>query len=366
MSHRSAIASLAVVLALAILSGCGGSGDDEGEPTTGAFFGIAPAESPSDSDFARMAAGGIGSYHLQLAWLSVEGAEGNYNWDAYDVVFAQLARSGIEPVPYIVGTPPIYESVGSDPPTSSEETFDAWADFLEQAALRYGPDGIFWTDIFPAQDPRVEPQPIRTWEIWNEPNSSLFWTPSPDPGDYAELITRSSKVLKKVDPEAQIMSAGMFATPQSDGAIESPDFLREVLDEPGAAEAIDVVGVHPYGPDIESVVEQVDETRAVLDELDQDQPLWITEIGWASDPAPGADQSKTPEVQAELLTESLGTFYEQREELDLLGVIWFTWHDLDEGALGDCVWCATAGLVDTDRDSKPAWLAFTELTGGTP
>lgn len=366
MSRRLTAAWVLIVVLLAALSACGGTGDEEDGPTTGAFFGIAPVESPSESDFARMAAGGIGSYHLQFAWLTVEGEKGNYDWQSYDLIFAQLARAGIEPVPYVLGTPPIYESVGSDPPTSSEETFDAWADFLEEATLRYGPGGVFWTDVFPLQNPGVEPQPVRTWEIWNEPNSSVFWTPSPDPGAYADLITRSSRVIKKVDPEAQIMLAGMFATPQSDGAIVSYDFLREVLDESGAAEAIDVVGVHPYGPDVKSVFDQVDETRAVLDELGQDYPLWITEIGWASDPAPGADQSKTPEVQAELLTKSLGTFWERREELGLLGVIWFTWHDLDEGTLGDCVWCATAGLLDTDRDSKPAWLAFTELTGGTP
>ena len=99
---------------------------------------------------------------------------------------------------------------------------------------------------------------MRIWEIWNEPNSSVFWTPAPDPGDYADLITRSSRVIKKVDPEAQIMSGGIFATPQSDGAITSYEFLEETFARGDAAEAIDIVGVNPYGPNAATVLDQVE------------------------------------------------------------------------------------------------------------
>lgn len=366
MTRRLAAASLLLALALSALAGCGGSEDEGGTPTTGAFFGVAPIDPPNDSDLARMAAGGIGSYHVQFAWLNVEFEEGVYSWGAYDTLFGQLARAGIEPVPYVIGTPAVYAEVGSDAPTSTPEAFDAWAAFLEAAALRYGPGGEYWEESFATTDPDVEPMPIRVWEIWNEPNSSVFWTPEPDPADYVDLVTRSSRVIKKVDPEAEIMSAGMFATPQSDGGIPSYDFLEAVLGSDSANDAIDIVGVHPYGPDAATAVDQVDRTREVVADSGDGQDLWVTEIGWSSNPVGGSDQAKTPDEQATLLTESLGDLYERREELGLRGVIWFTWHDLVEDSLGDCTWCASAGLVDADRDTKPAWEAFTELTGGTP
>ncbi len=274
-----------------------------------------------------------------------------------------LAKYGIEPVPFVFGTSGAYASVGSDPPTSSNEAFDAWADFLEAAVARYGTDGEFWQTLA-ENEPDIEARPAQVWEIWNEPNSSVFWTPAPDPAAYAELIKRSARVIKKTDPEAEVMTAGMFITPQSDGAINSIDFLREVFDRRGVADAVDIVAVHPYGPTTPDVMDQVDRTRELVDEVDPDASLWVTEIGWGSDPSSGNDLAKTPEKQAELLTESLGEMLDRREELGLRGVIWYTWHDT--ALAGDCAWCPTAGLLDADRDSKPVWLAFTDLTGGTP
>ena len=97
----------------------------------------------------------------------------------------------------------------------------------------------------PRPTPTSTPQPIREWEIWNEPNSSNFWSPKPDPAAYAELIKRSAKTLDKADPKAQVMSGGMFATPQSDGAIVSYDFIEQLYAQDGVDDAIDIVGVHP-------------------------------------------------------------------------------------------------------------------------
>ncbi len=46
------------------------------------------------------------------------------------------------------------------------------------------------------------------------------------------------------------MVGGMFATPQSDGAIVSFDFLTAIFESEGVADIVDLVGVHPYGPDV--------------------------------------------------------------------------------------------------------------------
>ena len=358
--RRTAATVLLVAIALA---GCGGS-DDPTPSRFGSFFGISPVDVPVASDFARMADGGIGSYRVPLAWSTVEATKGSYDWSASDATIAELARNGIEPIVNVTGTPAGYAPQPTDPPTSSPEAFDGWARFLKAAALRYGPDGTFWDD-FAETDPGVTPGPLRIWEIWNEPNTSLFWTPKPDPDAYVDLLKRSSRVLTGIDPGAQIMVGGMFATPQSDGAIVSFDFLRDIYGHAGVADAVDLVGVHPYGPDVASVTKQLDGTREAIDDAGDDAGLWVTELGWGSDPDVPNDLAKSPEEQAQLLTDSFNAMYDGREGWGLHGVIWFTWRDSD-GPVGDCLWCQTAGLVDPEADSKPSWLAFTKLTGGTP
>lgn len=358
-------AALLALTGLIGLGGCGGSDQDEDAgPALDPFFGVVSVDVPNSADFARMAAGGVGSYRVVLAWSTIEAVKGTYDWSTYDAMMGELARNGIAPQVSVIGTPTGYAPVLTDPPTSSPEAFDAWAEFLEAAAERYGPDGEYW-QTFAETDPDVEPQPLHTWEIWNEPNTTLFWTPAPDIDDYAALLKRSARVITGVDPEAEIMVGGMFATPQSDGAIVSYDFIEGLYSRAGIADVVDVVGVHPYSPDVPDLIEQLDGTRQAIDEAGDDASLWITEIGWSSDPTGPADQAKTPEQQAHLLAKSFTKLSEERDTWSLDGLIWFTWRD-SEGPVGECVWCRYAGLVDTDRDTKPAWAAYAEVTGGTP
>lgn len=366
-SGRAALAASATLFALVLVtvSGCGG-GDDSGEATgPAAFYGVAPEGQLNPTDYSRMAAGGVGTVRVVLQWSGVETAKGAYDWSAFDQLLNDVAGAGLEPIVTVFGTPQVYAETATIPPTDDARTFDAWADFLRAAAARYGNGGDYW-ESFTAANPEAAPRPVREWEIWNEPNSSTFWSPTPDPAAYAKLVKRSARILGKADGQAQVMTAGMFATPQSDGAIVSYDFLADVLGRNGIERAVDLVGLHPYGPNVEAVTEQVAQTRKTVDEAGSDAHLWVTEVGWGSDPKPGSDLSKTPEEQADLLSESFKTLYDSREKWGLDGVVWYTWHDSVESTVGACGWCASAGLVDADRDSKPAWIAFTDLTGGTP
>lgn len=367
MSFARLIAAIVALLALAMAFPLAGCGDDE-EPAAVAadpFWGVAPEGLQNPTDYQRMRAGGLGTVRVVLQWSAIETTKGAYNWQSSDQVLSQLALAGLRPLVTVYGTPSAYASEPSDAPTNDEQTFDAWADFLAAAAVRYGSNGDFWS-VFTDGNPDVEAQPIREWEIWNEPNSSTFWSPTPDPAAYADLIKRSAKIIGEADPDAEVMSAGMFATPQSDGAIVSYDFIDSIYGIGGVDDAIDIVGVHPYGPDRDAVIDQVEKTRETIDGAGSDAPMWATEIGWGSNPKSGNDLAKTPEEQAELLGETFGRLSDSRDELGLRGVVWYTWHDATEAAVGECGWCATAGLVDADRDTKPAWEAYTGLTGGNP
>lgn len=354
------------LLAGLLLAGCGGDdGDGEG-PASGApaaFFGVAPQDPPTDADIARMEAGGVGSYHLLLSWARVEREPGLYDWSSYDELLGKLARAGIQPVPFVFGTPAEYADEPSVPPVRDPDALAAWESFLTAAAARYGPDGEFWQTLAQS-DPEVEPLPFTVWEIWNEQNSPTFWAPEPDVREYALLIKRSSKALSAVDPEARLMVAGMFATPNSELAIESFAFLDALLAKSRTAELIDLVGIHPYGPKLGDVRGQIERTRELLDDAGAGEtPIWVTEIGWGSDGTVDSELTNSPDEQAELLGKTFELLLAKRERWSIEGALWYTWRDpLETASL--CDWCASAGLVDRDLDPKPAWLRFTELTGG--
>lgn len=353
------VLSLAAMLLCATTAGACGS-----EPAPNAsdrFFGIAPQDFPSDPEITRMARGGVGSQHVLIAWSRVEKVEGVYDWQLYDGLLTALAEEGTEPIPYLFATPAIYEEKATVPPVRSEETFDAWASFVKAAVSRYSPDGEFWK-ILGRSRPDIAPMPASIWEIWNEMNGPTFWDPVPDVSEYAKLLKRTSRVIEGVDPDARVMTGGMFATPTSEDRITSFKFLRQLYKKRGMAQIIDAVGVHPYGPNVASVELQMDRTREVIDRAD-DASMFVTEIGWGSDEGVGGQLAKDPDRQAELLTDSFEKFLDRREEWDLEGVLWYSWRDplIPPPA---CTWCPAAGLFDRDLDPKPAWDAYVELAGG--
>ena len=355
---------LAAALAALLLGGCG-AGEDPAPAAPAGFFGVAPQDPPNDADLARMQAGRVGSYHLLLSWARVEASPGAYDWSAYDELLGKLARTGIEPIPYVFGTPAGYAEEPSVPPVRDPEALEAWEAFLTAAAARYGPDGEFW-QAFARTDPGVEPRPLQVWEIWNEQNSPTFWAPEPSEREYALLLKRSSKALTAADPEAQVMVGGMFATPSSELSILSFDFLEALLAKEKTSELIDLVAVHPYGPKLADVREQIERTRRLLDDSGATAtPIWVTEIGWGSDEGVPSQLTKSPEKQAELLAKTFEMLLSERESWGIEGALWYTWRDPLEAA-SLCGWCSSAGLVDRDLDPKPAWIEFTRLTGGEP
>ena len=361
--------TLSTILAtgLATLAACGG----ETEEATAAkvpreFFGVVPQDVPSPAEYERMGRGNVGSYHLLFSWRRIEVERGVYEWREYDRIAGHLAEEGITPIPYVFGTPQHLSDHVTEPPTAMSGGLAAWKRFLKAAARRYGPDGEFW-NIFEIQHPGIPPQPFTVWEIWNEQNGPAFWRPRPDPEAYAKLVKVSDRVLNKIDPHSETMVAGMFATPSSDFAIHAFEFLRRVYRVPGAREAIDGVGIHPYGKNLEEVETQIERTRKIMNgHGDSAADTWVTEIGWASDSTIDSDLAKSPGIQAQLLSGAYDMFLANREDWRLRAALWYSWRDPDPANEHLCEWCPAAGLLDRDLDAKPAWLAFTRFTGGEP
>lgn len=309
-----------------------------------------------------MARGGVGSYHLLISWARVERTRASYDWSLYDGLMTALAAEGIDPVPYLFGTSPVFADDPTTPPVRDAATFNAWTDFVKAAVERYGPNGELWS-LLSRTRPDIAPNPPQTWEIWNEMNGPAFWEPTPDVDEYARLLKRTARAITDVDADARIMTGGMFATPSSGESILSFEYLEELYAKRGIAKIVDVVGIHPYGPNIGAVELQMEEMREVIEAADPDAGMFVTEIGWGSDGEVEGQLSKDPERQAELLGEVYRTLIERRREWRLEGALWYTWRD-PANAPPNCSWCPSAGLFDRDLDPKPSWDAFTEVAGG--
>ena len=79
-----------------------------------------------------------------------------------------------------------------------------YARFVGALVRRYGPSGSFW-----AAHPDLPRRPLRDWQIWNEPGQRFFWAPKPSAKGYVALLRASRKAIKKADPKARVVLAGL-------------------------------------------------------------------------------------------------------------------------------------------------------------
>ena len=183
----------------------------------------------------------------------------------------ELARNGIDPLVTVVGTPAAYAEVDHRPADRRP------GDVRRLGRLPRGGGGALRARrrVLGAArgetDPSVEPRPPVAWEIWNEPNTALFWTPAPDADAYAALLKRSGEG----DPEGRSRGPDHGRRHVRDPAVGRRDRLLR-LHRPALRQqrrsptSIDIVAIHPYSPDVGGVIDQLDGTREAIDDAGDD------------------------------------------------------------------------------------------------
>src|SRR5256885_4204304 len=155
-------------------------------------------------------------------------------WTETDRRMTALVSHHIEWQPILDYTPKWQQTISGDD-KSAPKSNDAFAQFASAFAGRYGPGGSFWTG-----HPELPYLPVRSYEIWNEPNGT-FWTPQPDPADYADLFVRAADAIHATDPGATVMIGGLV----DDGGA----FLRSMFAlRPNVAGRAGAIAHHPYAP----------------------------------------------------------------------------------------------------------------------
>jgi hypothetical protein len=343
-----------------------------------AFWGVVPQATPSAEQFQRLKRGGVDSVRIAIDWGGVQPAKGGaFDWSSTDNVVAAATSAGLEVLPFLDGAPSwavpsvwvpgsrhTVKAPGHLPATGAAAT--AWSSFVE----RYGPNGTFW-----AQNPLIPKHPIRNWQIWNEENFKYF-VAKPNPAEYGKLVKLSYAALKGADAGSKLVLGGMFSRPKGGKSIkEKPkrvyfasDFLRQMYEKtPGVKAEFNAVALHPYTGEYQQLPSEIEEFRDVLkDNKDSAKGLWITELGWSSQPPPANPLenifAKGPNGQAAQLKGAFSLLERDQVKWKLQRVFWFSVDDQTD----TCNFCDGSGLFASGFVAKKSWYAYVKFAGGTP
>jgi hypothetical protein len=252
-------------------------------------------EEVADRDLSLVQEAGFRWVKQEFAWREIEGAgRGVFDWSKTDRVMDQIDSHGLKVIAR-VGVQP--EWAGGDyPQVGPPDDYQDFANFLNALAKRYRGR-------------------IDAYQIWNEPNLAREWGDRPpNPAEYTELLKVAYQTIKAVDPDADIISAGLAPTTRSD-QVAMPDtvFIQGMYDA-GAAPYFDLLGAHGAGykappetaPDVVAddpvlnnndpsprelkriyCFRHVEDLRAVMvANGDADKRVVLLEFGWTTDPRP--------------------------------------------------------------------------------
>jgi hypothetical protein len=264
------IVGLALALSLAVAAPAGARRD-----VPRAFYGtvldgdvlLAPPDVQS-AQWAQMAQAGVETTRVVFSWSDTQPVQGAPpDFHALDQLVAGAVAHGIELLPVVIYAPPWARENPSDfnsPPADPA----AYAAFLTALVGRYGPQGSFW-----AEHPELARKPLRTWQMWNEPQLRYQWNAPNFAEGYGRLLRAAYQAVKAADPGSRVVLAG--ATNLSWEAIDS------LYKKGGIHGFFDVVAVHPYTATPIHVVRIVRLVRQVLQRHhDGRLPVWVTELGF--------------------------------------------------------------------------------------
>jgi plastocyanin len=206
---------------------------------------------------------------------------------------------------------------------------------------------------------------VAAFEVWNEPNSTRFWTGSVT--RYVDVLRAAYPRFKAGDPDVKVVLGGP--------ANKDTAWIGAAY-EAGAKGFFDVMGLHSYMSPSDLPPETDNGTiwtlagvSRVLDVMedhgDGSKEIWFTEYGWSSHPNSGSeanwDRGVTQAQQADYLVRSLRFLGTHRPYVTQ--VFWYEERNETSGGVHE----DNFGLLTSDLVEKPAYAAAKAfLTGETP
>ncbi len=287
---------------------------------------------------------GAGIHALTLDWRFAEPSPGTFKFADYDRIYRAMLDRGVRPLFILAFAPKwAWDSLAvcilpdcRFPP--ARERLPEWRRFAATVAARY---------------PRAA-----GIQVWNEPNEREFWSPRPDPGRYAELLSSAHAGVKSVAPDMPVLTGGFSNRRRNEEAgMGLADFLRGIYGA-GARGNFDVLGFHAYPESVR--LDAIPHTLAAVRDIpaqagDHRVPLWVTETGLSTgDPNPR--YRATPEQQASGLIATVRVLRRAGARVVLVHTLLESYRRGSSREHG-------FGVMREDHTPKPAFCALARETG---
>lgn len=239
---------------------------------------------------------GAGWNRWALYWNIVEPERNVFEWDIYDQLVARDFEHDLDINAILLGIPNIYrisDSImglnqpifydGTDIPAEGKfiNPANPFASYVFRTVSRYMPHGELakergWLDG----------RGITAWEIWNEPDFSMFWRGGM--AEYTRMLKVAYIIIHSLDPDATVMIGGLLY-PTNRNWLQG--VLQVIVNDPLKDEFnwfFDVVAIHSYN-DAWRTRWLIQHLRRTMADVGIDRPFWITETGaavWDDYPGP--------------------------------------------------------------------------------
>jgi hypothetical protein len=270
------------------------------------------------------------------------------DYTAIDTVVTAAAQRHLALLPVVL-VAPSWDARHAFEMASPPDRPQPYADFTGALVRRYGPGGSFWSE-----HPELVAQPIRFWQIWNEPSLKQFWSDQPFASDYVQLLKLARLAIKTADPGAKVVLAGL--------PNKSWTALAQIY-KAGGRGLFDIAAFHPFTATVDGVKTILERGRAVMAKNGGERlPLWVTELSWTS--AKGRTSvtfgnEETEAGQAKKLTAAYAMLAGLRRKLRIGRVYWYTWLSRDSQNDYPFDWAGLSRVTSSETvQHKPAFAAF--------
>ena len=144
---------------------------------------------PKPGEVKMIAEAGFRWVRTDFIWEATEHERGRYDFSAYDRLLKQLDEFHIRPLFILDYGNHLYTSGKSVRTPEARAAFARWA---VAAARHFSGRGVIW-------------------ELFNEPNNTMFWPPEPDAGEYNALALEVGRAFHDALPNEQLIGPAVDA-----------------------------------------------------------------------------------------------------------------------------------------------------------
>ncbi|MCX5711547.1 MAG: endo-1,4-beta-xylanase, partial [Candidatus Omnitrophica bacterium] len=174
-----------------------------------------PDETAVHKSINMMQATGVKWVRFDFLWQDIEPTQGEFNFERYDRIVGLAAAHHINILGILDYTVNWASEAGGW--NCAPRDNKCFVNYARQVVSRYK-------------------DKIKYWEVWNEPDSPIYWQPQDGLKSYCQLLKETYIAAKEIDPDCKILNGGLAHGPSS----------VNKLYEAGAKDYFDILNIHIF------------------------------------------------------------------------------------------------------------------------